>query len=742
MGCQKKAYHILKYPQWSGNISAMEWKTPAVDGNWHAYKYSYDNLSRLTSGNYSSSSTAGSGYGTKSGHFDETYTYDVLGNMLTLLRKHNNTNLDQLTFNYTNTGNRLKQLTNAVGNTTTTYVYSNAGRMISDSQKGTVTYNHLGLVKDVTKSSQKLEYTYDATGKRLKKKFGGAERHYMDGVEYKGAAIDFVSTSYGRIRKSGSDWIYDVFLKDHLGNVRAVLEAGSASSSSSKSNTVTYLATMEENRAAEEEQYFANVAETRADMPFNYPHKSPTNTKLSKVPGKSEGLKIMIKVMAGDTLEISAKAFYNMDNSFPGASVNVVPIVGAVLAGMYNPLSTVGEYSQLANNLGTTASNSTILSNLPGNDDNQNKTVQPQSGINFVLYNGNFDVIEENTGYLPVDDKINAIQVLATDRMIMTEAGFFEVFINNQAQTPVYYDNMMITMSSGSVMEVNAYYSFGKRIPLLSSPANLVNLSNKYLYNEKEIQTELDLNWHDYGERMLNGERWFVPDPLAEKYYHISPYAYCLNNPIFYVDPDGREVSIKHLSATHQKSLQTFMSSPTGMAFVGRYMSAGQTLTVNGQNYYFDKTGDRAKDLLSLQSRAMSALGENQTLIKGTKGKTLNELSTSDVNKIIQEGVQQTIMLNENLDEKNAVVNLGHEAFVHADKAADALSALEKNSSSMTQSAKIDALMSIPTSADKQHKELGSDMNTKSKQLMNELTNKTGDKFYNQEYEKQVQKFK
>jgi len=60
------------------------------------------------------------------------------------------------------------------------------------------------------------------------------------------------------------------------------------------------------------------------------------------------------------------------------------------------------------------------------------------------------------------------------------------------------------------------------------------------LYNEKELQTELELNWHDYGARMLEDARWFVPDPLAEKYYAWSPYAYCLNNPINAIDPDGR----------------------------------------------------------------------------------------------------------------------------------------------------------------------------------------------------------
>jgi hypothetical protein len=36
--------------------------------------------------------------------------------------------------------------------------------------------------------------------------------------------------------------------------------------------------------------------------------------------------------------------------------------------------------------------------------------------------------------------------------------------------------------------------------------------------------------------------RFTTPDPLAEKYYSVSPYAYCSNNPVKYIDPDGRLV--------------------------------------------------------------------------------------------------------------------------------------------------------------------------------------------------------
>ena len=37
--------------------------------------------------------------------------------------------------------------------------------------------------------------------------------------------------------------------------------------------------------------------------------------------------------------------------------------------------------------------------------------------------------------------------------------------------------------------------------------------------------------------------RWGTMDPLAEKYYSISPYVYCLDNPINRFDPDGRLAS-------------------------------------------------------------------------------------------------------------------------------------------------------------------------------------------------------
>ena len=96
----------------------------------------------------------------------------------------------------------------------------------------------------------------------------------------------------------------------------------------------------------------------------------------------------------------------------------------------------------------------------------------------------------------------------------------------------------VIVDQAGTVREQNDYYPFGERCP---ESTYAVSAVNRYKYNGKEEQTVGDLGMLDYGARMYQAGigRWFVPDPLAEKYYSVSPYAYCRNNPIRFVDPDG-----------------------------------------------------------------------------------------------------------------------------------------------------------------------------------------------------------
>lgn len=88
------------------------------------------------------------------------------------------------------------------------------------------------------------------------------------------------------------------------------------------------------------------------------------------------------------------------------------------------------------------------------------------------------------------------------------------------------------------VQKIN-YYPFGLQLCDGTTDSNV----QSHKYNGKELDKMHGLSTYDYGARQYNPvtARWDRIDPLCEKYYNISPYAYCANNPVKYVDPDGRE---------------------------------------------------------------------------------------------------------------------------------------------------------------------------------------------------------
>ena len=101
--------------------------------------------------------------------------------------------------------------------------------------------------------------------------------------------------------------------------------------------------------------------------------------------------------------------------------------------------------------------------------------------------------------------------------------------------------NTRVTFDSSSgasvATQTNDYYPFGLSIqPTTTSPPNL------YLYNKKELQTEL--GQYDYGARFYDPviARWGHIDPKAELYFSITPYAYAANTPVNAIDPDGHLV--------------------------------------------------------------------------------------------------------------------------------------------------------------------------------------------------------
>jgi len=130
----------------------------------------------------------------------------------------------------------------------------------------------------------------------------------------------------------------------------------------------------------------------------------------------------------------------------------------------------------------------------------------------------------------------NVVYENGVQKMLLTEEGYVDL----SNSTYYYYlkdhqgNNRVVINSSGAVQETNHYYPFGS---VFASTGNV----QPYKYNGKELDTKKGLNWYDYGARHYDATlgRWFVVDPLAEKYFSSSPFVYCGNNPINRIDPTG-----------------------------------------------------------------------------------------------------------------------------------------------------------------------------------------------------------
>jgi len=95
-----------------------------------------------------------------------------------------------------------------------------------------------------------------------------------------------------------------------------------------------------------------------------------------------------------------------------------------------------------------------------------------------------------------------------------------------------------ITNLDGEVSQHIEYVPFGE--VFIEERNNTWN--TPYLFNAKELDEETGLYY--YGARYYEPRLslWISTDPMQEKYPNVSGYVYCLNNPILFKDPDGKDV--------------------------------------------------------------------------------------------------------------------------------------------------------------------------------------------------------
>ncbi|MEL7002300.1 MAG: RHS repeat-associated core domain-containing protein [Bacteroidota bacterium] len=543
--------------QYNGNISAVKWKTFG-DKREKLYAYHYDEMNRIKAAQYAQGT--GGNWNTAIGHF-QVYdiNYDLNGNILSLSRNSTSGKIDELSYGYQ--GNRLQYVEDGWGeegfsnghNGTTSnpdYAYDENGNMTKDLNKDIVSieYNLLNLPSKVVKvDGQYMTYIYDASGTKLSQEVYDANDQlikstdYIGGMIYENDELQFVQHEEGRVvnDQTTDSWEYQYNLTDHLGNVRA--------SFTSKPKTINYNLTYEGNS---DEALFENVIINNNDI-FDYTDNTGNTYNKSQILtgglNSQVGSVIAIPVGKGDKVTASVMAKYvEITQTNNPVSAIASALVTAFTGG-------VG-----SNELGSTTINNNFstgsLIGTTGFPIENGSAPKAFLNLMFLPEDESIDLVKDATfAYDQVD--VGAVQLLnqpknqnfdelRVEDFEAAQTGYILIYLSNESNTltEVHFDDLTIEVKEHNLIQTDDYYAFG--LTHSNGYQRVSNLRNDFKYNGKEEITDLGLDWYDYGARMYMSDigRWGVVDPLADQgnQESWSPYTYAFNNPLRFIDPDGR----------------------------------------------------------------------------------------------------------------------------------------------------------------------------------------------------------
>lgn len=150
--------------------------------------------------------------------------------------------------------------------------------------------------------------------------------------------------------------------------------------------------------------------------------------------------------------------------------------------------------------------------------------------------NGTLPSVEHFTDYVR-----NLVYQDNTLKTVLFEGGFIDAtdgcrhfFITD------HQGNIRMVMdASGTIEQTNDYSPFGREFNEIATGVN-PGLDHRYGGKEKDASIPTS-PLYDFSARIYNTAyaRFTTMDPMAEKYYSFSPYTYCINNPIRFIDPYG-----------------------------------------------------------------------------------------------------------------------------------------------------------------------------------------------------------
>ncbi|WP_201292142.1 RHS repeat domain-containing protein, partial [Tenacibaculum maritimum] len=230
-------------------------------------------------------------------------------------------------------------------------------------------------------------------------------------------------------------------------------------------------------------------------------------------------------------------------------------------------------------------------------------------------------------------------------------------------------NNDGVITPSTEIIEESNYYPFGLKHKGYNNVVNSLGNSTaqKFGYNGKELNEELGIQWHDFGARNYDASlgRWMNLDPHADNYYSLSPYNSFANNPLSFVDPDGKDilfwqknkkgkwkqVEFSKLNKDTQKSIEAFAKTKEGNSFLKDFANKGDKIG----EVEFGEDGKYAKHELSIGEFSKYYGGQGTSNTKHKKGDNKLTIEIELNNTGDYEHSRTAQMAN----------TIGHEAFVH-----------------------------------------------------------------------------
>lgn len=85
---------------------------------------------------------------------------------------------------------------------------------------------------------------------------------------------------------------------------------------------------------------------------------------------------------------------------------------------------------------------------------------------------------------------------------------------------------------------------------------------------------------------------WTAADPLSEDYHGVSPYAYCVNSPMTYVDSDGRIIHLANNYAGGIENIARISVTSLGSQVISHLIQSNDVYTLNSKLFTTDSGYD------------------------------------------------------------------------------------------------------------------------------------------------------